>query len=175
MILTWLFGSGQPKRFHPALTWVLLLKKKPAISNTDRFFCFNSTVSFLHIAFIRGIFKKYYLEIYPLSTLQCQQYSSHNESTTIKDPSSWSLSWFQAYQSLHLLINTACVRSGEAAYAHFISFGLTPTELEPTVFRLRSEYANNYIRYTQGRYRYQINQHIIMASQKYIEYWSSRR
>jgi hypothetical protein len=28
-----------------AFTWVLVRKKKPVISNTGRFFCFNSTVS----------------------------------------------------------------------------------------------------------------------------------
>ena len=29
-----------------AFTWVLMRKKKPVISNTGRFFCFNSTVSY---------------------------------------------------------------------------------------------------------------------------------
>ena len=29
-----------------AFTWVLMRKKKPVISNTGRFFCFSSTVSY---------------------------------------------------------------------------------------------------------------------------------
>jgi hypothetical protein len=29
-----------------AFIWVLMRKKKPVISNTGRFFCFNSTVSY---------------------------------------------------------------------------------------------------------------------------------
>jgi hypothetical protein len=32
-----------------AFTRVLMRKKKPVISNTDRFFCFNSTVSYTYI------------------------------------------------------------------------------------------------------------------------------
>jgi hypothetical protein len=32
------------------LSWVLMRKKKPVISNTDLFFCFNSTVSYILIS-----------------------------------------------------------------------------------------------------------------------------
>ena len=31
-----------------AFTWVVKLKKNPAMSNTDRFFCLNSTVYFTY-------------------------------------------------------------------------------------------------------------------------------
>ena len=34
-----------------AFTWVLLRKKKPVIFNTDRFFCFNRTVSYTCIVY----------------------------------------------------------------------------------------------------------------------------
>jgi hypothetical protein len=33
---------------NAAFTWVLMLKMKPVISNTGRFFCFNSTVSYTY-------------------------------------------------------------------------------------------------------------------------------
>jgi hypothetical protein len=36
-------------------TWVLMRKKKPVISNTGRFFCFNSTVSYTYLHDIIGI------------------------------------------------------------------------------------------------------------------------
>ena len=35
-----------------AFTWVLMRKKKPVISNTGRFFCFNSTHCILYITYI---------------------------------------------------------------------------------------------------------------------------
>ena len=35
-----------------AFTWVLMRKKKPVISNTVPFFCFNSTVSYTYLIFI---------------------------------------------------------------------------------------------------------------------------
>ena len=34
-----------------AFTWVLMRKRKPVISNTGRFFCFNTTVSYTYLSF----------------------------------------------------------------------------------------------------------------------------
>jgi hypothetical protein len=53
------------------------------------------------------------------------------------------LSWFLANQSLLFLHNAACLRE-EATNINFIVFGLTWSELEPTIYHTWGKNANHY-------------------------------
>ena len=53
-------------------------------------------------------------------------------------PHSDTLSWFRANQSLFFLI------SEEATNTNLKVFGLTLSELEPTIYHTRGEHANHY-------------------------------
>jgi hypothetical protein len=52
------------------------------------------------------------------------------------------LFWFRANQSLLFLLNA--VYLAEKQQIPILVFGLTQSGLEPTIYRTRGEYANNY-------------------------------
>jgi len=73
------------------------------------------------------------------------------------------LYWFQANQSLLLLLNAAYL--GEKQQIPILAFGLTQPGLEPTIYRTQGEQANNYtIDVVRDMiWRYELN------SQKYMQ------
>jgi len=73
------------------------------------------------------------------------------------------LYWFQANQSLLLLLNAAYL--GEKQQIPILAFGLTQPGLEPTIYRTRGKQANHYtIDVVRDMiWRYELN------SQKYMQ------
>jgi len=67
----------------------------------------------------------------------------HNSPLIYMSPHSDTLSWFRAKQSLLFLFNAALLVEKQPIPI-LLSFGLTRSGLEPTIYRIRSEHTNYY-------------------------------